>query len=129
MNPKNKIKWDMILDAYNKASKTDYKTTKDMLQALYIETKSMHRMDYILGVSYTCINKKMKDEGIKIGPCGKGPEPKCLKELQKLPKEFIEKNDVPTIAKTIGYNRFYTRQVLRANGFQYVGRRRSKYDS
>ena len=128
MNPKNCIDWEELLSSYNRRRGKHHATTKEMLQELYDETGSMYRMDEILGVSYTCLNKKMKSEGIKIGPRGKGKPAECLKILKELPKEFIENNTFDVIANKIEYNKFYTREVMRKNGFNYVGKRRSKKD-
>jgi len=126
MNPQNVIDWEEIRKGCNKKYGSQFPTVHNMLLNLYYETKSMYRMDEILGISYTCLNKKMKSEGIKIGPRGKGKPAECLKILKELPKEFIENNTFDVIANKIEYNKFYTREVMRKNGFNYVGKRSTK---
>ena len=64
------IKWDEILEGYNRIRRRngfpEYKTEKEMFEALYSETRSSLKMEDIFGITSPTIRNRMRDLGIVI---------------------------------------------------------------
>jgi len=109
------IDWEGTRLAYNRDYKTNYKTRKEFLEALYSKMSS-HKISQIIYISAPLILKALKDDGIKILPKGHRQPSKAIKAILAI----NTKNKTRTeIAKEVGITKQYCWYLINKLNLSY----------
>ncbi len=125
-----KIDWDMVTQGYNDNFRTPETklTVKAMLEELYKKTRSMWRMEPILGVNQMTIRAEMIRQGIPMQPRGH-LRPTKLDRFKQLTDQELKNLTNKEIADKIGCRSSASIQhykYLKKCGYDYRGRNLQK---
>jgi hypothetical protein len=122
----SKFRWFTCISRYNTMMDTDYKDSRELLEALYRETKSVAKMEILLDCHHIVIREEM--DRLKI-PRRKSFANKIKEiKIRAIPKEKIKELYIEEIAEMCSCSKVFVNVICRRHSLiikrRPVGQRR-----